>query len=581
MRVRVALVVALLTGIGWMFTGCGSISQTELEQIVMIRVVDPLEKIFRETSVFQEAESLAHVAQGEHATFQVVIRGQENITALNCRVSAFRSDQDTLSEVKVGYVGYVRVGRSYINPSRDRIVSPSGFYPDPIEEKGDVSVRANETQPVWITVSIPADAAAGEYEGSLTVTGEIDGKSFEARLPLSVQVYPVKVEKTSLWVTNWFFHNPRNLELIYGEPIEPYSDRYWEYTTMLARKMAEYRQNVALVSPVQLSSYALGSDGNYTIDFANFDRTVEILMKEGVIGRIEGGHIGGRQGGWISDFVLTVPVVEQDTVYFKPMPLSSDTAKNFYRAFIPALDRHLKEKGWDKIYLQHLMDEPIPENVDTYIEIANFIRKLAPDLRFVEACHSKDVKNTLQVWVPQLDYLSRDFAFYQERAKAGDEVWFYTCVNPRGEYANRFIDLPLMKTRILHWINFRYDIPGYLHWGFNYWTADPYGETSVIQTEGGNVLPGGDAWIVYPGDHKINSSIRLEAMRDGIVDYELLKMLQTAYPDEAAELARQVVYRFDHYDINIEAFREKRKRILTLLSTGAPERARLLVGQNN
>ena len=95
------------------------------------------------------------------------------------------------------------------------------------------------------------------------------------------------------------------------------------------------------------------------------------------------------------------------------------------------------------------------------------------------------------------------------------------------------------------------------------------------------MLPGGDAWIVYPGDHKINSSIRLEAMRDGIVDYELLKMLQTAYPDEAAELARQVVYRFDHYDINIEAFREKRKRILTLLSTGAPERPRLLVGQNN
>ena len=47
--------------------------------------------------------------------------------------------------------------------------------------------------------------------------------------------------------------------------------------------------------------------------------------------------------------------------------------------FYPSLDSHLKEKGWDDIYMQHLMDEPIPANVDTYIEVANFIDKLAPD----------------------------------------------------------------------------------------------------------------------------------------------------------------------------------------------------------
>ena len=55
-------------------------------------------------------------------------------------------------------------------------------------------------------------------------------------------------------------------------------------------------------------------------------------------------------------------------------------------------------------------------------------------------------------------------------------------------------------------------------------------------------------------------------MRDGIVDYELLSMLSEKNPEEAAELARQVVYWFDYYDINIKAFRQKRQRILTLLS---------------
>ena len=84
--------------------------------------------------------------------------------------------------------------------------------------------------------------------------------------------------------------------------------------------------------------------------------------------------------------------------------------------------------------------------------------------------------------------------------------------------------------------------------------------------ESGNVLPGGDAWIVYPGYKKVYPSIRQEAMRDGIFDYELLRMLEEKHPDKAKELARQVVYRFDLYDMNVYAFREKRKEILGLLS---------------
>ncbi len=571
---RLAILAMLL------IAGCSSrLSQKDLEDVVVIQQVDPLEKIFRETSVFKNTEAVVPVARGEHATFQFAIRSQKNVSDLRCKIASLHSDQDTLSEIKIGYVDYVHVGRSYINPSRDKIVSPSGFYPDPIVEKDNTSLAADQTQPVWITVAIPLQAVPGLYAGELGVTGSIDGKSFETKLPLQVQVYPVTVEKTSLWVTNWFFNSPGNLKLVFGETVEPYSEKYWEYTSMLAKKMAEYRQNVALISPLQLASYSMSSDGKYQIDFSNFDKTVEIFIREGVIGRIEGGHIGGREGGWISNFALSVPVVEKDSVFFKSMPLASDSAKNFYKTFIPALMRHLAEKGWDKIYMQHLMDEPIPENVATYIEIANFIKKLAPDLKIVEACHSKDVKNSVQVWVPQLDYLNRDYDFYKERSAAGDEVWFYTCVNPRGEYANRFIDLPLIKTRILHWINFRYDIPGYLHWGLNHWNGNPYNETSAIQTESGNVLPGGDSWIMYPGDKKINSSVRLEAMRDGIVDYELLKMLKARYPEEAAELARQVVYRFDHYDTNIEAFREKRKNILSLLSTGPPEEHKILVKQ--
>ncbi|MCK4749736.1 MAG: DUF4091 domain-containing protein, partial [Bacteroidales bacterium] len=444
----------------------------------------------------------------------------------------------------------------------------SGFYPDPIMEKESVDLSANETQPIWITITIPSDASPGLYSGQISLSGKMDGKSFEVSEEIRVKVYPVRIDKTRLWVTNWYHSGERNLEYIFGEKgIEPYSDKYWEYITLLAAKMAEYRQNVAIIRPINLSEFGKDSDGNYTIDFSNFDKTVEIFIEEGVIGRIEGGHIGTRTGGWYSDFVVFVPIIEEDTTYIDQQPISSDEAKAFYQAFMPALTQHLEEKGWTDIYMQHLMDEPIPDNIDTYIEIAQFIKELGPDLKIVEACHAKDLDNTINIWVPQLDYMHQDYDFYKERADAGDEIWFYTCLNPKGEYANRFIELPLLKTRILHWINYRYQIPGYLHWGFDYWTGtDPYDETTSIQLESGTILVGGDAWVVYPGDRKFYSSIRHEAMRDGVVDYELLKMLEETHPEEAPELARQVVYRFDYYDMDIRTFREKRRKILELLS---------------
>jgi hypothetical protein len=550
--------------------GCSDrISDDDLEKELVFKAVDPLEKVFKETAFFREITPVTHVARGEHATFQWAVRSMEEyIDDLKLEVVNLSNDGNVLSNVKVGYVGYVSVGRNTPNHSRDRLRPISGLYPDPILEEESINLMANETQPIWVTIKIPKDAVPGLYEGKVKLTGNMDGDHFEIEKTIQVKVYPVTIDKTRLWVTNWYNTSERNLEYVIGRSgIEPFSDEYWEFIRLLAAKMAEYRQNVAIISPLRLSEFSLDENGSYSTDFSNFDKTVEIFIEEGVIGRIEGGHIGTRKAGWISDFVVFAPVIEPDTTYIRKFSISSDTARSFYSAFIPALTKHLKEKGWEDIYMQHLMDEPIPENVETYIEVANFIDKLAPDLKIVEACHSKDVNKSVDIWVPQLDYMDIDYDFYRERAAQGDEIWFYTCLNPKGEYANRFIELPLIKTRILHWINYRYDIPGYLHWGFNFWRGgDPFDETTSIQLESGTILPGGDAWICYPGDRKILSCVRLEAMRDGIVDYELLCMLEEKFPDEAAELARQVVYRFDYYDINIKSFREKRKKILELLS---------------
>ena len=146
-------------------------------------------------------------------------------------------------------------------------------------------------------------------------------------------------------------------------------------------------------------------------------------------------------------------------------------------------------------------------------------------------------------------------------------MWFYTCLNPKGEFANRFLEQPLLKTRLLHWINFRFGATGYLHWGLNYWKGeDPWNETTAIQTENGNILPGGDSWIIYPGDKRLYGSIRLEAMRDGIADYTLLQMLAGKDEAKAREICRQTVYDWTTYDMSTDHFRSARHEILEALS---------------
>jgi len=156
--------------------------------------------------------------------------------------------------------------------------------------------------------------------------------------------------------------------------------------------------------------------------------------------------------------------------------------------------------------------------------------------------------------------------FYRSRVGRGDELWFYTCLAPTGTYANRFIDYHLLKTRLLHWLNFHYEATGYLHWGYNHWqTEAPWVDVEPVH---GNTrcLPPGDNCIVYPGEGRPMDSIRFEAMRDGIEDYELLRLLAQRDTDRAHAICTRVIRAFDDYDLNVGNFRAARRELLQALS---------------
>lgn len=529
------------------------------ESVLEVWQVDPLVKVFRDADPAADGLDPIDVARGEHAVWQIVVKSAKDLGKVSVVVGDLKSGRNALKGLRIRTVGYVPVNQQMPDPPKDALRKPPCEFPDPLLEASSFDLKANEAQPVWIDVKVPAKAREGVYQTDLKVMAKVDGRDISVKIPLKAKVYPVDAVKSRLWLTNWYFPSTKFMLLQPKEGDTPEDAQM----RVIAKSMAEHRQNVALIAPYSLTNYELGADGKLKFDFAGFDKRVQIFIDAGVIGRIEGGHLGGRVGDWNSQFTVNAQVVENGKLVSKGVDPTSKEADWFFSQFLPALKQHLKDKGWLDKYMQHLADEPIASNIESYRAIGKLVEKYMPGVKRIDACHTKELVGALDVWVPQLNYFGDSYSHYQERQKAGEEVWMYTCVYPQGEYANRFLELPLIKTRLLHWINFKYNATGYLHWGFNYWNQvdDPY--KTLISPEW--FLPAGDPWIVYPGTNGLIDSIRYETLRDGVADYELLFKLRDKNPALAQKIADKHIQSFTQYDTDPATFRKSRRELLEAL----------------
>ena len=526
--------------------------------------VDPLVKVFRDTRPSKPSEAVAEVARGEHASLQVVVRADADIKGLRAKLSpvVLEGGDATLTSVSVRFVGYVPVDRPMQWKPKPPLHKVPDDFPDPLLEDASIDVKAGQAQPIWITVAIPVDAQQGVYRGRADIQGTINGKAFSAPQPLKIRVYKAVVGRPRTWVTNHFSMVSNHMEF---HP-KPGSAEYYALMRRYARNMAAHRQNVALISPMGLASFGVGTDGQLDVDFSRFDRWVKIFKEEGVIGRIEGGYVASRQGEFQSPYLVRIYRVVDGKVRGARAKPTSPEAHRFYSWYLPVLVKHLRERGWLDCYMQHLGDEPMLTNDWSYRQVAKLIRKYAPELRLIDAVLSRDLVGAVDIWVPRLDLLGRDWEFYRARQKAGDELWQYVCVFPQRGYANRFIEQRVLKLRLLYWINYRYGLTGYLHWGYNRgWGSDPFVHTTLKHALP-DYLPAGDAWIVYPGKDGPLDSIRHEAQRDGVDDHTLLSQLGERDPAAAKRLVSKHVLDFDRYDTDVKVFRATRREILELLS---------------
>jgi hypothetical protein len=527
--------------------------------------VDSLVKVFPDTTApASKFEPALVSASNGHTSLQVAMRSEEH-RVVRVRVIAPRMGNAALS-IQTYRVGTVKVNSHPTDTPLDEVArSEVGPYPDPLFPLAkEISLEGERTETIWISVFTPAGTRSGIYQGTI----EIDAGKQKLKLPFSVEVFAATVPKEQkLWVTNWLWLDHELMEKHYPQ-LKSDPDRYWRVLENIGKTMAEYKQNVVLV-PVRTLAKAHLVNGTVQYDFGLVDRWIATFDKAGLARMIEGGHLSGRLGGgYDSPYVLPTDLVENGQVVRKELPADDPRAEQNLREFLRQLRAHLKEKGWLSRYLQHVHDEPHGAEMPIYKRFVQIVSEELPGVPTIDAISLHEdisAQEEITIWVPKLGtFDDRPQAIATHRARGGQN-WYYICLDPRGKYLNRFIDYPTLKVRLLPWVNYRYGLTGYLHWGGNFWTDQPF-ENVQPDWGGGFFLPAGDNAIVYPDpEHDgVFVSERLEVMREGIEDYELLAESAKRAPERTDALARKVIPTFTGYVRDVNQFRNFERELLVL-----------------
>lgn len=454
---------------------------------------------------------------------------------------------DVPVERNTGPVSFVETAESGENPYVTRRAPFRVF--DALAPLADATPVDAPTLALYLQIPVAADAPAGARE----ITLRVQAGDAAVTLRVQAQVYPVTIPPVgcaSFPYTNWF--TLTGMATRHG--LAPWSEAHWAMIARYAALMAHGRQNTFWVTQGDVFSMETGRP---VLDGARLRRLVQVFTDAGLY-YIEGGHFGGRTGDWLST-TFSIGLT-------KSLATSAQGNADIH-AIAVQLMAEITANGWRDRWLQHVADEPIPENAADYRIFLGMVRKYMPGVPILDATMCPELVGSVDIWCPQVqEYQHHQDQFAAARA-VGDRVWCYTCCSPGGPWLNRLLDMELLRPTLFGWAAAHFGLDGYLHWGLNHYSPeqDPF-QQNVVAWGSENSLPAGDTHIVYPGTDGPWSSIRLEAQREGCEDYELLRRLQARDAAAAAAVIAPAFRAFDDYTRDAAQFRAARRALLQALA---------------
>lgn len=480
--------------------------------------------------------------RNEHESAQIMISSQGNYD-----YEVMASDLKNANGETLSADAFTLYHQKYINVTKIRDNnSPTsmGYYPDaliPMENAkayGETKLTG-KNQGVWVTLKAPKDQPAGDYQGSFTV--KVNGETHQ--VPVKVTVYDYTLDDevhskssfsigyeylgwgeldTSVEMQEAYYealleyrlngqHLPGN-EMVYvrpeGEPLE----RFLYYADKYSRDPRCSTYNL----PFTLTTAVYNGATIQSVDFEQF----AILLRKMAQYSVENG-------------VNLLKKASTYFIFFDEYDLHGTTETANYN-----LNKATEVCNAVVDELQGTLvceDEALRQEIIACI--AGIKHKVVGNLTDgLQVQQATSVPLISKYHTEEGRALYRDFAYecYGDDA----ELWAYTCLEPRTPYPTYHIEDILMSSRLLGWMMYDYDIVGNLYWEVTLyaWRQAAFGDYQLqdyYDTAARYPAANGDGFLFYPGrDYGVYGPIgtlRVQSIRDGNEDYDLMYALEQAY----------------------------------------------------
>ncbi len=397
--------------------------------------------------------------------------------------------------------GGARIGRVHITwspvayvPARE---GPPEGLPDALPGPKPFAADKPWQYPIWLEVYVPPGTPAGDYAAPVVVRTDQGDLRVQLRLHVWDFAVPVKQHlRTSTTIYGpWGWR--KDIKRWYGDM--NYNQFINQWRPKIVKLLARYR-----LSPSALRHLPLKYDKRkkkiVLRDTTEFERFVKLYMSWGC--RMD---------------LMPVPYFFNRGAFLGAKKGTPEYLQRITEAYRLAAN-YLEKKGWlDECYV-YCVDEVVvhkhsrPIDLDLLNRVFDAIHAAHPKIKIFGAETPSPILRGMNIWCINMNCFDLDVL--REQHALGKKVWWYNgYVDPRPgtRIVARGVD-----HRALFWMNWKFDIDGYLIWTVNRWTTNPWKQPNRSPR-----IAAGNHFLLYPNpDGTVSPSIRLAMMRDGLEDYE-------------------------------------------------------------
>ncbi len=464
------------------------------------------------------AKPTVDTVRGEHESIQLVaIPYGAALTDVGVRARALRPGITVDAHPVLSLNMKPPVGLRPATPTAFRPSGYDGWTPDAIQTGYDtVDTEAGDLQAFWVAIETSRSTRPGVYPVLLELRA--------AGMPTQLTQFDVRVHDTTI-------ARQSGLRTAIGHDPKAYAEPYGVTDPAQVTKLVDQEYDF-------LDEYLLQGDNIYRKVYETDPPSVESLRK------IEARPGGLRQFNiWYFDprlFDLTKPdtwAAEADVLFDRIQPY---------------VDQYRAAGLLDKGYL-YCCDETRAEHTELVKFVLTRFKARFPGVKVLTTMIDNDMGRQsglgelIDWWVRDVPWFEPDII--AERHAAGREAWWYLHAGNRNPTPNVFVNYdPGQLRTLLGPMAHQAGVDGFLYYRVDRWYGHPVLDddpTTSWDARTWNALAG-DGSLLYPGPNGPVPSIRLENIRDGLEDYNLLDTLKQAIDNAPPKTDPRLIAKAKH-----------------------------------